>query len=831
MEKAWKDMYSWPGFLVLGLRKFTVWLGLARLFLAPLGILMVLLVALTCPEQGVDVMRMTTDPLSSEPAVPFIHLPRSLWAEMAVLLLALSVWYFARLLAYAYDADLRKTPRVRLHMPRFLGFACFNVLLLAQIRAGLLGFTIPAGGAIVAFFLLGAAHYLVLHRWIRRSLKEWGGTRPGAIWARSAFSIVIVLGLLATGGPFADGGTGDRLNLIIGTVGHLVVQTLFLWYLNMRHWYFKRGDGREEPRQVELAQGGMLMAMTNGIRRLAMGLVNALNRMFQPALAEFGSANRELIKSLHRKSGGPEGDKDGEVLIEQDVGFMSMYIAFALALLSVFIAASVDVDLAMRAGTVAIVTLGLTVLLSLMCIAQLIAKLKGISVMAIAVIIALVTGQFADPHEIHLEPRGLDEKRSFDGRVDLKTYLAAWYGQREQEIREAQGSYPMIFVLADGGASRSGYWVASVLGRLHDSTGCSGHGFERHLFSLSGASGGSVGTGTYFTMLYQERNTGTVCQGMTEQCRRILGRDLLTPALASLLGADVVNLMLPVAELPDRARALERALQVADDDSWDPSAFSEHFSDLVTSKDLREPQNGLPILHINTTRMQDGCPAVISTIDISQPFYNRRVDVLDLVPEDMDMELATAVITGARFPYISPAGSIHSEAHGDHYFVDGGYFDNSGAGITHEMIAQIFSSGKMLDTVVTDTVLRKRIRPYVIHIGNSRLVEPTAGMVSPFANDLAAPVTTMLGAYGMQTDVNDQRLKTMLERLYQDTPCYMDIQLYRDGAERESYPMNWAMSRAVRGRMDQRLDEHEGLKAFVAYIRSGFDEALRPRNQ
>ena len=54
----------------------------------------------------------------------------------------------------------------------------------------------------------------------------------------------------------------------------------------------------------------------------------------------------------------------------------------------------------------------------------------------------------------------------------------------------AKSEYPVFFVLADGGASRSGYWVASVLGMLHDSTNGK---FDDHLFALSGASGGKRG--------------------------------------------------------------------------------------------------------------------------------------------------------------------------------------------------------------------------------------------------------------------------------------------------------------------------------------------------
>ena len=58
--------------------------------------------------------------------------------------------------------------------------------------------------------------------------------------------------------------------------------------------------------------------------------------------------------------------------------------------------------------------------------------------------------------------------------------------------------FPIFFVMANGGASRSGYWTASVLSKLEDETRGD---FSKNLFCLSGASGGSIGNGTFFSLL------------------------------------------------------------------------------------------------------------------------------------------------------------------------------------------------------------------------------------------------------------------------------------------------------------------------------------------
>ena len=58
--------------------------------------------------------------------------------------------------------------------------------------------------------------------------------------------------------------------------------------------------------------------------------------------------------------------------------------------------------------------------------------------------------------------------------------------------------------------------------------------------------------------------------------------------------------------------------------------------------------------------MQDGLPAVISNIDFSDPRFNQRLDFLDLLDEKKDIKLSTAVVLGASFPYVSPAGRVDS---------------------------------------------------------------------------------------------------------------------------------------------------------------------------
>ena len=179
------------------------------------------------------------------------------------------------------------------------------------------------------------------------------------------------------------------------------------------------------------------------------------------------------------------------------------------------------------------------------------------------------------------------------------------------------------------------------------------------------------------------------------------------------------------------------------------------------------------------------------------------------------MKLSTAVVLGASFPYVSPAGRIDGirirngkETDFPFYFVDGGYVDNSGAGVVHEMIIKLNFLRDSICRSNTDTILRNNCRKitfYVMHISNGWPVnEGSLKKVNPFVNDLASPIQTIMGAYGVQTTINDSRLKNYLRSMYGNDIHYKPINLYRP-TEPLKYSMNWVISGRTLDSMDKRL--------------------------
>jgi predicted acylesterase/phospholipase RssA len=442
----------------------------------------------------------------------------------------------------------------------------------------------------------------------------------------------------------------------------------------------------------------------------------------------------------------------------------------------------------------------------------------GFNIHLLFFICVFIIGFWTERHRVKLVN---NSSADFKQRAPLKQYFKRWVDERAAVI-DSSTSYPVYFVMADGGASRSGYWVASVLSRLQDET--AGR-FGKHLFCLSGASGGSVGNASFYLLLKKRGNQliDPADSVYLKDSRAYLRSDFLTYTLSRMLGHDFFIQLWPFSTNGNRAAALTQALEEAPEGEGvflkDSVNMGVKMSELMS--DQRNIRASMPVLCINTTRMQDGRPSVISTINIksNERDFNGRLDVLDLLQDTLDLTLSAAVVLGASFPYLSPAGRIDGKVKNAkdsvsvNYFVDGGYVDNSGAGVVHEMIIQI---RRMMAENNWDELTKKRfakLNLQVIHITNGPSGDMLVHKVNPFINDLAAPVKTLAGSYGIQTTVNDSRLKNYMRDFAGREINYWNINLYRP-AEPIKYSMNWVISKRMLDSMDTRLYQHKDLNVL-----------------
>ncbi|MBD0284425.1 MAG: patatin-like phospholipase family protein [Flavisolibacter sp.] len=710
---------------------------------------------------------------------------------VAVVFWVLTTWYSSRILVYKRDnlyycgrdyfkgvfpkawqdrLYYKSSEATGFHLPRLLGYLCFAIIVLAYLQLSILKH--PLSGTTAFWLLLGyIGLYLLLSpafEWLGKRLVQRKHKNLLAIIYWLSFAILLLFTLKPLFSPPHHVGYGDTINLPAYRYNATTViilltllQLLYLFLVATRRLVIKaETKAQQEPKGKEYIY-------------FLWGLI----RIYKP-----------------------------------EKTFFIVFNVISLMAITIYFSGVFSINTAIAIGSLNFAILAFGILVGFFQLVSMLSINTRINFHIIFFIMVILFGITREPHYARLLTKSATNTKKV--RPDLQAYFNTWLQQHRDSI-SVKSEYPVFFILADGGASRSGYWVASVLGLMHDSTGGK---FDDHLFALSGASGGSVGNGAYFALLYN-RFRG---HSYTEAGQDFLKHDFLSFTLARMLGPDFFRPLLPIdlRRMKDRAGALEKVMEEGTGDTtFLQYKFREPFYSFVP-----DSNNRLPILCINTTRMQDGRPGVIGNIQIqdSNNTFGKRLDVLNLLPHDSDIRLSTAIVMGARFPYVNPAGRIDSAGNKSiaNYFVDGGYFDNSGAGVVHEMIVglqEIIKRRSNSDTA--GRALLNKLKFYVIHITNSPTTNPKLEKVHPLKNDLLAPITTIAGSYGTQTDVNDSRLKKYLQLVYApDATHYQRAELYSHiNRDTLSFPMNWTISNYYQNKMKKQLHDPQvaGLVQWV----------------
>ena len=701
--------------------------------------------------QGKDIMQRTLE----QPRIFYMFV-------IATIFWVYITWYTSRIIGKITYASLSRKPnkeerfwgRFLIQMPRFLSFSCLTVIILAFVK---LEYD-PENNYDRLFFLalvFSSFYYFRLYRfWCKQAdaADKLTSLKSKKIYLNrlciivSAFLFIALLLIIFF--PFFQ-----STNFLIVLLAAFQAGLVLLLVFRRKSIYVKYPE--KDPEQF---------------------------------------ANHDFFKKVRKF-----------VFDEEDKTFSWVFLAVLIVGLIFYLSAIFSIRFSIYTGSLSFILFAFGTLLILGNGVALISVIYRINLHIIVFFFAFLVGLVFEPHDVHTS----DKKTTavYSNRQTLHEYFENWVTLRRAELADTTiKEYPLIFVLSDGGASRAGYWVASVMAKMNEETGGE---FNKHLFCLSGASGGSVGNAAYFNLLRAKQISDTITHELAD-VQQYLKTDFLTFTLARMLGPDVFRHIFPFQFIDDRGAALARVLEQGPPEScllYD--SMSTKFSELITQK--KQPYF-LPILCINTTRMQDGLPAVISNIDFSDPRFNQRLDFLDLLDEKKDIKLSTAVVLGASFPYVSPAGRVDSAGKEDkaNYFVDGAYFDNSGSGVVNEMVNILLRDSLYLQH-------KEKLKIYILHIANS----PTEGMplekVNPMINDLAAPIKTLLGAYGTQTTVNDNRIMNLMKYHFPNDTLYRKINLYDDG-DNPNYSMNWVMSDSLLNSMNKSLNRNLELKKMINKI-------------
>jgi hypothetical protein len=404
-------------------------------------------------------------------------------------------------------------------------------------------------------------------------------------------------------------------------------------------------------------------------------------------------------------------------------------------------------------------------------------------------------------------------------RPDVRALLREWLKHQPPRAEK----YPLFLVNAEGGGIRAAYWTASVLGEIEAAL----PRFDAQLFSLSGVSGGSLGASVFAALLAEQRAGNARVGKRTAQ--RILGADFLSPVAAALLYPDLVQRLLPfpVAYL-DRALALEEAWERA----WRREMpGSDRFAEPMAR--LREGAGWAPVLFLNATWVETGKRIIASQVAISGDDFVDTEDAQSFFSPQR-LRLSTAVHMSARFTYVSPAGTLAKGGKPYGRVVDGGYFENSGATTTLEIV-------KTIDLMTADgseDPRWKRVEPIVIHISNEavnrshpqEILANGAGhpKIGParWMPEIGSPLQTLLSTREARGVYARETLK-----LHVGEDNFFHFGLCREST---NAPLGWVLSRSTRRSMNSQLEgercESEEQPPRLLFDNRGNLERLRARS-
>ncbi len=426
-------------------------------------------------------------------------------------------------------------------------------------------------------------------------------------------------------------------------------------------------------------------------------------------------------------------------------------------------------------------------------------------------LLAIVFSLWNDNHAVRTLP-GAPE--AWNSRPDVRAALNKWLELQTKNPVGPNGEYPLFVVNAEGGGIRAAYWTATVLGEIQKQNPC----FGDQLFASSGVSGGSLGAAVFTALLAEQKETngklrcdrrghGAIDTGkMLQDAQAILGRDFLAPVVAGLLYPDLVQRVLPFP-VPafDRARTLEQSWERAWQEQMHNDRFAQPFDQM-----WRDRQDvWMPALLLNSTWVETGKRFIVSNLRLApregaDPFDADFVDIEDAHRffGDRALPLSTAVHLSARFTFVSPAGTLKRGDTVYGHAVDGGYFENSGATTSLEIL-------KTVAQLAATDPRWGRVHPVVIHISNEPVrpkypdttleqrpqnpaIEPL-----PLLNEALSPVLALANARGAR---GIYARDTTLWHVGPSSFLHFGL-----CEEKAAIPLGWVLSQATREEMNQQL--------------------------
>jgi predicted acylesterase/phospholipase RssA len=305
---------------------------------------------------------------------------------------------------------------------------------------------------------------------------------------------------------------------------------------------------------------------------------------------------------------------------------------------------------------------------------------------------------------------------------------------------DQQGCPRPIIVAGSGGASRAGFFTASVIGQMLDgrlvdsrsgNSDLSGTALQDRLFAFSTVSGSSIGAVMATAAMAASPDGKQPCTGKSPLWYRasgpietwrdcleaLMAGDFLTPIFTGFVFHDVLRFI----GWQDRGALLERSLEdqfkVLIDRGSPSTSRAPCTGDLGCPFMALRPRQSywLPILVLNSTSVETGQRVITTTLERhfqataadcpleprwhknprcplfeSVKTFHELLEPIGDAHAPNDVKLSTAAHNSGRFPLLSPPGEIRNgkEELMDR-IVDGGYFENLGVQTATELAEAI----------------------------------------------------------------------------------------------------------------------------------------------
>jgi len=449
-----------------------------------------------------------------------------------------------------------------------------------------------------------------------------------------------------------------------------------------------------------------------------------------------------------------------------------------------------------------------------------------------------------DYHAVRLTPKPATPS------ISLNDYFRNWLLHRKNEILNAPGEYPVFLVNTYGGGIKAAAFTNMVFSYL-DSTlihdGKEHKGFGHYAFSVSGASGGTIGAAVQCA--YRARYLDSSAENYSlSHFQNFYKHDFLTPVLGNMIGRDV---WASVAGYP-----LWRDRSAIQEGIWE--GFGHRTLDITLDNDFNaiwdttasNPASyEVPLLFSNTLNVDDGLKGIMAPVVLTHSdfpgtiFIQERVAALNAQRKKeraspVSISLMTGAFLSARFPFISPSGKIGPGYH----FMDGGGKDNSGASTSESIFISLARQGCRKPGGTSDSLfsqLIKKVRFYFVSITNSPYYNPDNRQL---VSNRFEPISPLVGLVNSGINGNAQAADNTLQFRYNSdstqfpgirsdySAVWITATCVKDGKGR-SYtpvlPLGWQISAPSLERMSSSFSQEmiksynkEGIRKILAAMAS-----------